>query len=83
MLQPFTLRSSSTRELVRVQIAMRGLIGSLSLFLATYAPSLPAQDSPVLVGRVFAVTDGDTIKVFLKSGPIKVRLHGIDALETC
>lgn len=40
-----------------------------------------AADSPVLVGRVTKVTDGDTIKVKLDSGPINVRLDSIDAPE--
>jgi endonuclease YncB( thermonuclease family) len=40
-----------------------------------------AAESPVLVGRVTKVTDGDTIKVLLDSGPIKVRLDSIDAPE--
>jgi len=37
--------------------------------------------SPVLVGRVTEVTDGDTIEVALASGPIIVRLHSIDTPE--
>jgi endonuclease YncB( thermonuclease family) len=36
---------------------------------------------PVLEGRVTAVTDGDSIKVELDSGPIEVRMHSIDAPE--
>lgn len=36
---------------------------------------------PVLVGRVTAVHDGDTINVALTTGPIRVRLDGIDAPE--
>jgi endonuclease YncB( thermonuclease family) len=40
-----------------------------------------AAESPVLVGRVTKVTDGDTITVRLDSGPIKVRLDSIDAPE--
>jgi endonuclease YncB( thermonuclease family) len=40
-----------------------------------------AQDDPVLAGRVSQVTDGDTIKVQLSSGPITVRLDSIDAPE--
>jgi endonuclease YncB( thermonuclease family) len=40
-----------------------------------------AAESPVLVGRVTKVTDGDTITVLLDSGPIKVRLGSIDAPE--
>jgi endonuclease YncB( thermonuclease family) len=38
-------------------------------------------ESPVLQGRVLKVTDGDSIHVQLSSGPIKVRLHSIDAPE--
>lgn len=39
-------------------------------------------DNFVLVGRVVRVTDGDTIRVDLESGPIIVRLDGIDAPES-
>lgn len=45
------------------------------------APSAVAPDSPVLVGSVVKVTDGDTIKVQLASGPITVRFGNIDAPE--
>lgn len=53
----------------------------LALLLATFAPILPAQDSPVLVGTVTKIIDGDTIDVKLSSGPIRVRFHGIDTPE--
>lgn len=43
-------------------------------------PPRPAP-SPVLLGTVTHVTDGDTIKVQLQSGPIIVRLGSIDAPE--
>lgn len=45
--------------------------------------SLPvaAQDLPVLVGTVTKVVDGDTVDVQLSSGPIRVRLHGVDTPE--
>lgn len=39
------------------------------------------EDSPVLIGRVTKIIDGDTIGVQLDSGPIRVRFHGIDAPE--
>jgi endonuclease YncB( thermonuclease family) len=35
----------------------------------------------VLIGRVTRVSDGDTIRVELSSGPITVRLDGVDAPE--
>jgi endonuclease YncB( thermonuclease family) len=38
-------------------------------------------DTPVLIGSVVKITDGDTIKVQLSSGPISVRFHSIDAPE--
>lgn len=63
-----------------------------SLWLASFAGfvgllgSFPtsARDGshPVLVGTVTAVTDGDTLRVQLASGPIKVRLDSIDSPET-
>ncbi len=40
------------------------------------------QDDPVLIGTVTKVTDGDTIKVKLDSGPITVRFGSIDAPES-
>jgi endonuclease YncB( thermonuclease family) len=39
------------------------------------------ESVPMIVGRVIRVVDGDTISVKLDSGPIEVRLHGIDAPE--
>jgi len=39
------------------------------------------DQSPVLVGTVTKIVDGDTIDVQLSSGPIRVRLHGIDTPE--
>ncbi len=41
----------------------------------------PEAPLPVLVGTVVHVTDGDTIRVRLGSGPITVRLDSIDAPE--
>jgi micrococcal nuclease len=41
-----------------------------------------AQANPVLFGTVTAVTEGDTIKVQLDTGPIVVRLANIDAPES-
>lgn len=66
-------------------ILLAGLIGlALSLLsrAATQAAEASAQDNPVLVGTVIKVTDGDTIKVRLASGPITVRFDSIDAPES-
>jgi len=49
--------------------------------LACLTLACGAQDNPVLVGTVIKVVDGDTIDVQLSSGPIRVRLHGIDTPE--
>lgn len=54
----------------------------LAAVLAYVTLAASAQDNPVLVGRVSNVTDGDTIKVELSSGPISVRLGSIDAPES-
>lgn len=43
------------------------------------ANAAPAR--PVLSGKVTRVVDGDTMDVMMASGPIRVRLHGIDAPE--
>jgi len=41
-----------------------------------------ARDAaPVLAGKVTRIIDGDTIDVWLTSGRIRVRLHGVDAPE--
>src|ERR1700716_4371915 len=40
-----------------------------------------AAGRPVLIGTVTRVVDGDTLVVQLSSGPIRVRLYGIDAPE--
>jgi micrococcal nuclease len=52
--------------------------------LTLWAPVLTAEQGsrPVLTGTVTAVTDGDTLRIQLASGPIKVRLDSIDAPET-
>jgi endonuclease YncB( thermonuclease family) len=51
--------------------------------LVTFKVVFPAraQSLPVLVGTVIKIVDGDTIDVELTSGPIGVRLHGIDTPE--
>jgi micrococcal nuclease len=56
----------------------------LLLLLSTLAaPIAGAQDdNPVLVGVVTRVTDGDTIRVELSSGPITVRFDSIDTPES-
>jgi micrococcal nuclease len=47
---------------------------------AVDTPTL-GDEQPVLVGTVIRVSDGDTIKVQLSSGPISVRFHSIDSPE--
>jgi len=52
-----------------------------AVWLACAALAACAQDSPVLVGTVIKIVDGDTIDVQLDTGPIRVRLHGVDTPE--
>lgn len=54
---------------------------AVGLLLADLAFAAIGQDNPVLVGTVTKITDGDTIKVLLTSGPITVRFDSIDAPE--
>jgi len=65
----------------RASSAPCGWLGLLALLLGMLAPNLPAQNSPVLVGTVTKVIDGDTIDVKLTSGPIRVRFHAVDTPE--
>jgi hypothetical protein len=52
------------------------------LLVALFSNAAHGQDSlPVLVGNVTKIEDGDTIDLQLSSGPIRVRLHGIDMPE--
>jgi micrococcal nuclease len=59
----------------------------LALLMLVVLPA-PAQDAaatavlePFLVGRVLKISDGDTLRVQLSSGPVIVRLDSIDAPE--
>lgn len=60
------------------------LLTSLLVLLASgaYGIALAADSRPVLTGTVTRVVDGDTIDVKISSGPIRVRLYGIDAPES-
>lgn len=49
-----------------------------ALLVASLAHGEP---SAVLVGTVTGVIDGDTLDVMLTSGPVRVRLNGVDAPE--
>lgn len=46
-----------------------------------YAGPAPAEPDLVLSGAVIRVVDGDTVDVRLSSGPVRVRLYGIDTPE--
>ena len=56
------------------------LIQSLAVLLAGLLCA-GASHHPVLFGTVTRVVDGDTLVVQLSTGPIRVRLYGIDAPE--
>jgi endonuclease YncB( thermonuclease family) len=53
----------------------------LASALAWFTVVAAAGGGPRLTGSVVAVVDGDTADVQLASGPIRVRLHAIDAPE--
>jgi endonuclease YncB( thermonuclease family) len=77
----FTWLKSSAAASLLGRSATRGLPGLMpALILALCLPAF-AQDLPRLQGTVTRVLDGDTIDVELASGPIRVRLNGIDAPE--
>jgi micrococcal nuclease len=60
------------------------LLSALWLSLPACFPACGAAADaplPVLTGEVTKVIDADTIDVQLTSGPIRVRLHGIDSPE--
>lgn len=74
-------RDEVTAEMSTTTFAARLAIAVAALSFALDG-SAQAKDAPALLaGRVTSVTDGDTIRVQLDSGPIVVRLSGIDAPE--
>src|SRR5688572_8056165 len=60
-----------------IRIVLAACLVTLSLARISFAQ----DSSPVLVGTVTKIVDGDTIDVQLSSGPIRVRLHGVDTPE--
>lgn len=64
------------RRMIRKAVSLVLLVSALST-----ASAVQAEDLPRLAGKVTKVVDGDTIDVKLSSGPIRVRLHGIDTPE--
>lgn len=58
---------------------VRFIVFLLGLFAVAACAEVP--DDAVLVGTVTKVIDGDSVRVRLSSGPIEVRLYGIDAPE--
>ena len=60
--------------------AIQQLIRLVCLFFCAIAQAC-AVEQPGLVGTVIRVIDGDSLKVKLQSGPIIVRLFGVDTPE--
>jgi endonuclease YncB( thermonuclease family) len=56
-------------------------ICAIALVFATGCTAEEREQVPVLVGNVIKIVDGDTIDVQLSTGPIRVRLHGVDTPE--
>ena len=66
-------------RIVIVKLCISALvIGVIALAFTRLA--MPDRGA-VLVGHATKVVDGDTLDVQLSSGPIRVRLHGVDAPE--
>jgi endonuclease YncB( thermonuclease family) len=57
------------------------LLWLLTAFSLLFLEPTFAKDLPRLRGNVTRVIDGDTLDVQLSSGPIRVRLYGVDAPE--
>jgi micrococcal nuclease len=62
---------------------MKSIFCTVAALAAFFACSnlVLCDERPVVVGRVVKIVDGDTIDVRLKSGPIRIRFHGVDAPE--
>lgn len=70
----FQMRYGGRALRLAVVVCLAAVVGSVQ--------STAREDTrPFLVGAVTAVTDGDTLRVQLASGPIRVRLDSIDAPE--
>lgn len=70
---------------MRTRLRYRRVITAIAALLAVgcgFILPVASQNNPRLVGKVFKVIDGDTIKVQLSSGPINVRFDSIDAPES-
>jgi endonuclease YncB( thermonuclease family) len=59
-------------------ISRGAVIVVLMLFVPTAFSAAPRE---VLIGTVTRVIDGDTLDVKLSSGPIRIRLYGVDTPE--
>jgi micrococcal nuclease len=59
------------------------VIASIAVAAAAAPAAVNAKSDslPVLTGRVIRIIDGDTLDVALSSGPIRVRMQGVDAPE--
>jgi endonuclease YncB( thermonuclease family) len=68
------------RFLSIVAMAARMLVAIAISFCPTTL-TMADDSTAVLLGQVVKVVDGDTVDVQLASGPIRVRLYGVDAPE--
>jgi endonuclease YncB( thermonuclease family) len=75
--RPAPEASARKRALI---IGWVALVVALAALLSVLAV-VEHEESPKYPGRVTRIMDADTIEVRLESGPIRVRLHAIDAPE--
>ncbi len=74
---PPSAAASQKRALLLGRLAAIAALAALLSVLAV----VHHEESPKFPGRVTRIVDADTIEVRLATGPIRVRLHAIDAPE--
>ena len=74
---PAPAAASQKRALLLGRLAVIAALAALLSVLAV----VDYEESPKFPGRVTRIVDADTIEVRLATGPIRVRLHAIDAPE--
>ena len=73
---------SATPAQKRVVLLGRlAVVAALAGLLSVLAVVVEREESPKYPGKVTRILDADTIEVRLQTGPIRVRLHAIDAPE--
>lgn len=75
---PASAAATQKRAVVFARLAVIAAVAGL---LSVLAVVVKQEESPKYPGKVTRIIDADTIEVRLQTGPIRVRLHAIDAPE--